>query len=47
MAHSEQAEMDTDLAKMRDELTQRIQSSRVEIIARFNIAPPRVWLARL
>ncbi len=46
-AFKNRLQMDTDLAKMRDELTQRIQSSRVEIIARFNIAPPRVWLARL
>lgn len=38
-------QMDTELATMRGELAMRIQKTRVGIIGRFNIAPPRIWPA--
>jgi hypothetical protein len=36
-------QMDIDLATKRGELAQKIQASRLEIIGRFRIAPPKIW----
>lgn len=42
-AFKNRLQMDTNLATMRAELARNTERSRVDIIARFNIAPPVIW----